>query len=86
MYAVIKCNLLCDTVYHNFFYRYVSKENASQFQLSSETLVAIYGCGTNSILIGSLALQRSNIYDLFHKLWQCSNNLAQILVAERKRL
>ena len=24
-----------------FFYRYVSKENASQFQLSSETLVAM---------------------------------------------
>lgn len=41
VYAVIKCNLLCDTVYHNFFYRYVSKENASQFQLSSETLVAM---------------------------------------------
>lgn len=41
VYAVIQCNLLCDTVYHNFFYCYVSKENASQFQLSSETLVAM---------------------------------------------
>ena len=41
VYAVIQCNLLCDTVYHNFFYRYVSEENASQFQLSSETLVAM---------------------------------------------
>ena len=85
MYAVIKCNLLCDTVYHNFFYRYVSKENASQIPAKFRNFGG-YGCGTNSILIGSLALQRSNIYDLFHKLWQCSNNLAQILVAGRKRL
>ena len=36
---IIKCNLLCDTVYHKFFYCYVNKEHASQFQLSSETLV-----------------------------------------------
>ena len=39
VYAVIQCNLLCDTVYHKFFYYYVNKENASQFQLSSETLM-----------------------------------------------
>ena len=38
-YVVIQCNLLCDTVYHKLFYCYVNKENASQFQLSSETLV-----------------------------------------------
>ena len=39
VYAVIQCNLLCDTVYPKFFYCYVNKENAAQFQLSSETLV-----------------------------------------------
>lgn len=38
-YALIQCNLLCDTVYHKFFYCYVNKENASKLQLSSETLV-----------------------------------------------
>ena len=39
VYAVIQCNLYVILYIINFFYCSVNKEHASQFQLSSETLV-----------------------------------------------